>query len=68
MERFPLLCAHRQGRGGEIGHGADVHSHSPVHTDEHWGKSRMIADSKDCIDRIMVEDASGVLNAERTRT
>ncbi len=67
MERFRYYAKIAKAEGAEIVT-ALMYTYSPVHTDEHWAqKARMIADSKDCIDRIMIEDASGVLTPERTR-
>jgi pyruvate/oxaloacetate carboxyltransferase/biotin carboxyl carrier protein len=67
MERFRYFARIAKAEGAEIVT-ALMYTHSPAHTDEHWAeKARMIADSKDCIDRIMIEDASGVLTPERTR-
>ncbi len=45
-----------------------MYTSSPVHTNELWAhKTRMIASAKDCVDRIMIEDASGVITPEATR-
>ena len=45
-----------------------MYTSSPVHDREHWAqKTRKIAAAKDCVDRIMVEDASGVITPEATR-
>ena len=45
-----------------------MYTSSPVHTQEHWAeKVRKIVSTKDCIDRIMIEDASGILTPEHTR-
>ncbi len=67
MERFRYFAHIARAEGAEIVT-ALMHTQSPVHTDEHWAqKARLIADSKDCIDRIMIEDASGILTPERTR-
>jgi pyruvate/oxaloacetate carboxyltransferase len=67
MERFRYFAQVAKAEGAEIVT-ALMYTHSPVHTDEHWAqKARMIADSRDCIDRIMIEDASGVLTPGRTR-
>jgi pyruvate/oxaloacetate carboxyltransferase len=46
-----------------------MYTFSPVHDDEHWArKTRKIAEVKDCVDAIMIEDAGGVLTPERTRS
>lgn len=45
-----------------------MYTSSPAHDQEHWArKTRQIAASKDCVDAIMIEDASGVLTPESTR-
>lgn len=45
-----------------------MYTSSPVHTNELWArKTKMIASAKDCVDKIMIEDASGVITPEATR-
>jgi pyruvate/oxaloacetate carboxyltransferase/biotin carboxyl carrier protein len=45
-----------------------MYSVSPVHTQEYWiRKTRSIAEAKEFVDRIMIEDASGVMNPRDTR-
>jgi pyruvate/oxaloacetate carboxyltransferase/biotin carboxyl carrier protein len=45
-----------------------MYSISPVHTQEYWiRKTRLIAETKEFVDRIMIEDASGVMNPRDTR-
>jgi pyruvate/oxaloacetate carboxyltransferase len=45
-----------------------MYTSSPVHTSEHWArKTRRIAEAKEWIDRIMIEDASGIITPEATR-
>lgn len=45
-----------------------MYSRSPAHTTEHWvRKTKVIAEAKEFVDRIMIEDASGVITPERTR-
>jgi pyruvate/oxaloacetate carboxyltransferase/biotin carboxyl carrier protein len=67
MERFRFFAKIAKAEGAEIVT-ALMYTSSPVHTKEHWAqKAQQIAASKDCIDRIMIEDASGVLTPERTR-
>jgi pyruvate/oxaloacetate carboxyltransferase len=45
-----------------------MYTSSPAHTNEHWArKTRLIAEAKDFVDRIMIEDASGVITPEDTR-
>jgi oxaloacetate decarboxylase (Na+ extruding) subunit alpha len=67
MERFRYFAQVAKAQGAEIVTSL-MYTSSPLHTDDHWvEKTRLIAASKDCIDRIMIEDASGVLTPERTR-
>ncbi len=67
MERFRYFAQIAKAEGAEIVTSL-MYTSSPLHTDDHWAeKTRLIAASKDCIDRIMIEDASGVLTPERTR-
>jgi pyruvate/oxaloacetate carboxyltransferase len=67
MERFRHFAQIAKEEGAEVVT-ALMYTSSPVHTDDHWArKSRLIAAVKDCVDRIMIEDASGVLTPERTR-
>lgn len=48
--------------------GGLMYTFSPVHDSEHWArKTRMIAEMKDVVDSIRIEDAGGVLTPERTR-
>jgi pyruvate/oxaloacetate carboxyltransferase len=45
-----------------------MYTFSPFHDKEHWArKTRMIAEMKDIVDSIRIEDASGILTPERTR-
>ncbi|MGD0231194.1 MAG: pyruvate carboxylase subunit B [Syntrophorhabdales bacterium] len=45
-----------------------MYTFSPAHTSEHWArKTRMIAEMKDIVDSIRIEDAGGVLTPEQTR-
>jgi pyruvate/oxaloacetate carboxyltransferase len=67
MERFRYFAQIAKAEGAEVVT-ALMYTSSPAHTSEHWArKARMIADSKDCIDRIMIEDASGIITPEETR-
>jgi pyruvate/oxaloacetate carboxyltransferase/biotin carboxyl carrier protein len=67
MERFRYFAQIAKAEGAEVVT-ALMYTSSPAHTNDHWTqKTGLIADSKDCIDRIMIEDASGVLTPERTR-
>ena len=45
-----------------------MYTFSPVHDSNHWArKTRMIAEMKDVVDAIRIEDAGGVLTPDRTR-
>jgi len=47
---------------------AVMYTSSPAHTKEVWAqKTRLLLQAKEWIDRIMIEDASGVITPEQTR-
>ena len=67
VERFRYFAEIAKAEGAEIVT-ALMYTDSPRHTMEHWKeKVRKIVSTKDCIDRIMIEDASGILTPEKTR-
>ena len=67
MERFRYFAHIAKAEGAEVVTSL-MYTSSPAHTDAHWvQKTRLIADAKDCVDRIMVSDESGVITPERTR-
>ena len=67
MERFVYFARIAKAEGAEVVP-ALMYTYSPVHTSEVWArKTRLIAEAKDCVDRIMIEDAGGVLTPEHTR-
>jgi pyruvate/oxaloacetate carboxyltransferase/biotin carboxyl carrier protein len=67
MERFRYFAEIAKAEGAEIVTSL-MYTSSPLHTDAHWvEKTRLIADAKDCIDRIMISDESGIITPERTR-
>ena len=67
MPRFRHFAQVARAEGAEVVT-ALMYTSSPAHTDEHWAqKTCLIEEAKDCIDRIMIEDASGVMTPERTR-
>jgi pyruvate/oxaloacetate carboxyltransferase/biotin carboxyl carrier protein len=67
MDRFRYFAQIAKAQGAEVVTSL-MYTSSPLHTDDHWAeKTRLIADAKDCTDRIMIEDASGVITPERTR-
>jgi pyruvate/oxaloacetate carboxyltransferase len=67
MDKFVYFARIAKAEGAEVVP-ALMYTSSPVHTSEHWAhKTRLLAAAKDCIDRIMIEDASGVITPEATR-
>ena len=67
LEKFVHFARIAKGEGAEVVTSL-MYSISPVHTLEHWvRKTRLIAETKEFVDRIMIEDASGVITPERTR-
>ena len=67
MEKFIYFARIAKAEGAEIVP-ALMYTSSPAHTGEHWArKTRRLLEAKECIDRIMIEDASGVITPEATR-
>ncbi|MFC1494469.1 pyruvate carboxylase subunit B [Thermodesulfobacteriota bacterium] len=67
IETFIYFAEIARGLGVEIVTSL-MYSTSPVHTSEHWArKTKLIAETKDLVDRIMIEDASGLITPEGTR-
>jgi pyruvate/oxaloacetate carboxyltransferase len=67
MEKFIYFARIAKAEGAEIVP-ALMYTSSPVHTKEHWArKTRVLLEAKEWIDRIMIEDASGVITPEQTR-
>jgi pyruvate/oxaloacetate carboxyltransferase len=67
MEKFGYFARIAKAEGAEVV-GSLMYTSSPAHTSEHWArKTRQIAGAKDFVDRIMIEDASGVITPEGTR-
>jgi pyruvate/oxaloacetate carboxyltransferase len=67
MEKFMYFARIAKAEGTEVVP-ALMYTSSPAHTMEHWArKTRLITEAKDCVDRIMIEDASGVITPESTR-
>ena len=67
MERFRYFAEVAKAEGAEIVTSL-MYTSSPLHTDDHWAeKTRLIADAKDYVDRIMISDESGVITPEQTR-
>ncbi|MGD0229164.1 MAG: pyruvate carboxylase subunit B [Syntrophorhabdales bacterium] len=67
MEKFVYFARIAKAEGAEVVPSL-MYTTSPVHDRAHWArKTRMLAEIKDCVDRIMIEDASGVITPEGTR-
>jgi pyruvate/oxaloacetate carboxyltransferase len=67
MEKFIYFARIARTEGAEIVP-ALMYTSSPVHTNEYWArKTRVLMEAKGWIDRIMIEDASGVITPEQTR-
>jgi pyruvate/oxaloacetate carboxyltransferase len=67
MEKFIYFARIAKAEGAEVVP-ALMYTSSPAHTNEHWArKTRLLAGAKDWVDRIMIEDASGVITPEGTR-
>jgi pyruvate/oxaloacetate carboxyltransferase/biotin carboxyl carrier protein len=67
MEKFVYFARIAKAEGGEVVP-ALMYTSSPAHTNEHWArKTRRLVEAKEYIDRIMIEDASGVITPEGTR-
>lgn len=67
IEKFVYFAKIAKGLGAEVVTSL-MYSRSPVHTLEHWAKkTKLIAETKEYVDRIMIEDASGVITPQLTR-
>lgn len=67
VERFRYFAQIAKAEGAEVVT-ALMYTSSPAHTDEYWAlQTQKIASTKEVVDRIMIEDASGVLTPQRTR-
>ncbi len=67
IEKFVHFAKIAKAEGAEVVTSL-MYSVSPVHTMAHWThKTRLIAETKEFVDRIMIEDASGVMNPQYTR-
>jgi len=67
MEKFIYFARIARAEGAEIVP-AVMYTSSPAHTKEVWAqKTRLLLQAKEWIDRIMIEDASGVITPEQTR-
>jgi pyruvate/oxaloacetate carboxyltransferase len=66
MEKFIYFARIAKAEGAELVP-ALMYTSSPVHTSEHWArKTRALMEARGYIDRIMIEDASGVITPEAT--
>ena len=67
MEKFIYFARIAKAEGAEVVP-TMVYTSSPVHTDEHWERqARLLMEAKEYIDRIHIEDASGIITPEATR-
>jgi pyruvate/oxaloacetate carboxyltransferase len=67
MDKFNHFARIAKAEGAEVVPSL-MWTKSPAHKLEHWAyKTQLLAASKDCIDRIMIEDASGIITPEETR-
>jgi pyruvate/oxaloacetate carboxyltransferase len=67
MEKFIYFARIAKAEGAELVP-AVMYTSSPVHTKEIWAqKTRLLLQAKKWIDRVMIEDASGVITPEQTR-
>ncbi|MGB9628385.1 MAG: pyruvate carboxylase subunit B [Thermodesulfobacteriota bacterium] len=67
LEKFIYFAKIAKAEGAEVIPSL-MYTSSPAHTKEHWArKTQMLMEAKDWIDRIMIEDASGVITPEETR-
>jgi pyruvate/oxaloacetate carboxyltransferase/biotin carboxyl carrier protein len=67
MEKFIYFARIAKAEGAEV-IPALMYTSSPFHDDEYWArKTRTLMEAKEYIDRIMIEDASGVITPEGTR-
>lgn len=67
IEKFVHFAKIAKAEGAEVVTSL-MYSVSPVHTAKHWTrKTQLIAETREFVDRIMIEDASGVMNPRDTR-
>jgi len=67
MEKFIYFARIAKAEGVEVVPSL-MYTSSPVHTNAYWErKTRLLLEAKEYIDRIMIEDASGVITPEGTR-
>jgi len=67
MEKFIYFARIAKAEGVEVVPSI-MYTSSPAHTNEYWAKkTRLLMEAGEYIDRIMIEDASGVITPEGTR-
>jgi pyruvate/oxaloacetate carboxyltransferase len=67
-DRFAELASRVKDRGARVVTSL-MYTTSPVHDDAFWARqTRKIVEARDCVDAIMIEDATGVLTPELTRS
>ena len=67
MEKFIYFARIAKAEGVEVVPSL-MYTSSPAHTNEYWAqKTRLLMEAGEYIDRIMIEDASGVITPEGTR-
>jgi pyruvate/oxaloacetate carboxyltransferase len=67
MEKFIYFARIAKDEGAEVVTSL-IYTSSPVHTNEYWErKTQLLMEAEDYIDRIMIEDASGIITPEGTR-
>jgi pyruvate/oxaloacetate carboxyltransferase len=67
MEKFVYFARIAKNEGVEVVP-ALMYTSSPAYDQEHWArKTRLLAEAKACVDRIMIEDTAGVITPEQTR-
>jgi pyruvate/oxaloacetate carboxyltransferase/biotin carboxyl carrier protein len=67
MEKFIYFARIAKAEGAEVVPSL-MYTSSPAHTNAYWArKTELLMEARDYIDRIMIEDASGVITPEGTR-
>ena len=67
MEKFIYFARLAKAEGAEVVP-ALMYTSSPVHTKAHWAKkTQLLMEAGEFIDRIMIEDASGIITPEETK-
>jgi pyruvate/oxaloacetate carboxyltransferase/biotin carboxyl carrier protein len=67
MEKFIYFARIAKAEGAEVVPSL-MYTSSPAHTNDYWArKTRLLMEAGEYIDRIMIEDASGVITPEGTR-